>query len=248
MHFSISQIHQTLQISTEGQSIPVRTNHLLSKTCMVKIFLAEAQTFIRSALKAMTEKNLGAVVTEAANAASLNQQLAASDYDIFVVDADMPGLNIPIVIAEILALKKNNRILILGTKPEIPYTKMYLQLGAKAYLLKIAPKDTFIKACKALLAGNRFVNEAAEHELVKDALTGLSHLPFENLSPREKEILLQLLKGSTINAIGDDLGLSPSTISTFKARILEKLKTKNMMEIRAMAMAYGVISDGPAAI
>jgi DNA-binding NarL/FixJ family response regulator len=117
---------------------------------------------------------------------------------------------------------------------------MYLQYGAKGFLGRTATPGEVQKAIEAVLSGNRYVNYDLESELVKDLLSGRSANPFDNLSDREVEILRLMMEGKTVTAISKVLSLKPSTISTFRARIFEKMKTRDVGEIKVMARIYNV--------
>lgn len=204
---------------------------------MIKILLAGDDELFTDALQMIIEKGMDAAV-EAIVTSGLEEKIAGS-YHMVLLDVDVAGLPAAGIVQKILNQNKNVRILIFSEKPDSPFAKMYLQSGAKGYLVKSAAADEILNAVNTILAGNRYVSKRLEEELVSDALTGRSANPFDNLSSREMEILKAMLEGKSVGEISGMLGLHSSTISTFKSRIYDKMKTRNISEIAALAKAYG---------
>lgn len=211
---------------------------------MTKILLADDHSIIRAALKTIIETNIsGSVVEETSTGDLVIEKMQRDDYDLLILDINMPGINSVDVIANILSVKPESRILIFSMNPDVPFAKIYLQLGAKGYLTKTSSHSDIIDAIHAILEGNLYISDNIKSEFNNNMITGKSGNPFDSLSPREFEVMLHVLNGETVKEICSQTGLTSSTVSTYKARIFEKLQTKNLMEIIALAKAHNIIKD-----
>lgn len=207
---------------------------------MIKILLADDHSVIRSALKKIIEDNIpGAVVDESVNADVVLQMIQQSDYNLLILDINMPGINSVDLMARILARDPDERILIFSMNPVVPFEKIYLKLGAKGYLTKTSSQDEIINAIKTVIAGNTYYTNTGEPY----AITNQHNNPFNNLSAREFEIMLHVLRGETVKEIYRQTGLAVSTISTYKTRIQEKLGVNNNMELVSLARIYKIIKE-----
>lgn len=209
---------------------------------MTKILLADDHSIIRAALKTIIETNIaGSVVEETGDGNSVLEMAGNIQYDLLILDINMPGMNSVELIGKILSVKAEAKILIFSMNPEVPFGKMYLQLGVKGYLTKTSSQADIIKAIHTVLAGNRYVTNVQGE--FTNASKNVSANPFDILSPRELEIMQHVLRGETVKDICTQTGLGSSTVSTYKARIYEKLDTRNVMEVIALAKAYHILKD-----
>lgn len=205
---------------------------------MIKILLADDHSVIRSALKKIIEDNIpGSVVEETVNADMVVEKIQTKNYNLLVLDINMPGINSVDLLAKIFSMDKAARVLIFSMNPVVPFEKMYLKLGAKGYLPKTSSQEEIFKAIHTILDGNIY------HTLEPDTTTISNINPFKNLSQREFEILMHVLRGETVKEIFRQTGLAVSTISTYKARIHEKLGTHNNMELVSLAKKYDIIKE-----
>ena len=207
---------------------------------MIKILLADDHAIIRAALKTIIENNIaGCVVEETLDADSVLEKIQENEYDLLILDLNMPGLNSIELIGRIDSIKAGSQILIFSMNPTVPFEKIYLKLGVKGYLTKTSSPDEIIKAIHMVVAGNTYRSPTKETDAITRGFTN----PFDSLSPREFEIMRYLLHGERLKEIYRQSRLAASTISTYKARIHNKLGTKNIMELIALAKAYNIIKD-----
>lgn len=205
---------------------------------MVKILLADDHSVIRSALKIIIENNItGSVVEEAEDADTVLHKIQLTDYDLLILDINMPGINSVDLITGIFAFNASARILIFSMNPVVPFEKIYLQVGAKGYLTKTSSHDEIITAIETVMAGNIYQTNSGEGVSKSNEQDN----PFSKLSAREFEIMVHVLRGETVKEIHRQTGLAASTISTYKARIQLKLGVTNNMEMVALAKAYNII-------
>jgi len=208
---------------------------------MIKILLADDHSIIRTALKIIVESNIaGALVEETTDGDAVLEKIQLDDYDLLILDINMPGIGSVELINKILSYNQDARILIFSMNPEMPFARMYLKLGVMGYLTKTSAPGEIINAIHDVLAGKVYLSKKVQEDMLETPVM-LSGNPFEHLSPRELEMLHFILEGQSVKDICRISGLNSSTVSTYKARIYEKLGTRNVMEIVSLAKAHHII-------
>jgi two-component system invasion response regulator UvrY len=178
------------------------------------------------------------VVAEAQTGPEVLESVAAlggtQGLDVVLLDIALPardGLDV------LQALRKQwpaLPVLMLSTYPEKQYAVRCIKLGAAGYLNKSADPDDMVGAVRKVAAGGRYVSGATAEALAA-AVGNASALGAEALSHREHQVFRLLTAGQTVSEIGAQLGLAPNTVSTYRARILEKTGTKNDVELALYA-------------
>jgi two-component system, NarL family, invasion response regulator UvrY len=129
-------------------------------------------------------------------------------------------------------------ILIFSMLPERIYGRRMLRAGAKGFLSKSAPVHEMKRAFDMIFKSRRYISAAMVEFLADDIRNNKPAEPFNALSPREFEIMKELVSGNSLNVIAKRLNLRPSTVGTYKARIFEKLQVQNIFELKDMAVLY----------
>jgi DNA-binding NarL/FixJ family response regulator len=154
----------------------------------------------------------------------------------------MPDTDSLVLIRNILALKPRSKILMLSMNSEEIYAKRYLQAGAMGYVKKDAPTPDIKNAITTVLANKKYISEVLKEKLLNDLNDKKNSAnPFDNLSAREFEIAHHLIRGDSLGDICAKLDLKSSTVSTFKARIFEKMHCSNVIELNTLAKLHNVI-------
>ena len=209
---------------------------------MNRILLADDHEIMRTGLKVFINSVIGfAVIDEAWDGDSVIKKVKQHDYQLIILDVNMPATDAFGLISNILAIKPDEKILMFSMNPEDLYAKRYLQLGAKGYISKISPESDIKVALDNVLKGKKYVSPALQPTFDMDVTGKNLNNPFENLSPREFEIVLHLIRGASLAEIGQALHLQTSTVGTHKARIFEKLHCSNIIDIKELAKVYNVI-------
>ena len=120
------------------------------------------------------------------------------------------------------------------------YAKRFLKAGAKGFLSKDAPIDEIKKAINLVLNNRKYISDSLASALAEESITDTPSNPFNQLSPREFEIVTLLLSGQTISDIAKLLNLQVSTVGTHKARLFDKLNVVNLLELKAIATSYNL--------
>ena len=207
---------------------------------MTKILLADDHDITRSGLKFFIPSLVPDVtIDEACDADSTLEKVNGSDYALIMLDVKMPGSDSFELLAKILCSKPGTRILMFSMYPEYAYAKRYLQLGAKGYISKDAPTEEIGNAITAVLDDKRYMSTSLKQSIGEEIIAENIN-PFDCLSAREFEIVQHLIKGTSLTEIQQALNLKSSTISTYKARIFEKLQCRNSIELVKLAEVYNI--------
>ncbi len=203
---------------------------------MIRLLLADDHQLVREGLKQL----LGAAadVQVAGEAASGDEALAlvkANDYDLALLDMSMPGLAGIDLIKRLKLEKPALRLLVLSMHGEQQYAARALKAGASGYLTKDSAAELLLHAIRKVAAGGVHISEAAAASLVEG---GGAHAALSN---REFEVLRMLAGGHGPTEIADLLNISVKTVSTHKARVLEKLGLGSTAELVRYAIENGLL-------
>lgn len=213
---------------------------------MIKLLIAEDHQMVRAGLRALLEKAGDIeVVGEASNgqeAVLLTQKLSPH---VLVMDIRMPILNGIQAAERIRDLKLPVNIVLLSMFSDEGLVHQALKSGAKGYVLKSAASEELLWAVRAAHRGETFLSGPVSAIVVDQALnprmTGTSLDPFDNLSPREKEILQLIAEEHTSSEIGSMLAVSEKTVEKHRAHLMEKLGAKNLAGLVRLAVKYGLV-------
>lgn len=206
----------------------------------IRVLIGDDHRIVREGLKqVLAEAPDVLVVSEAQSGPEVLTQVAAlrgrDGLDLVLLDIAMPGLD---GLDVLQALKREHPrlpVLMLSTYPEKQYAVRCIRLGASGYLNKSADPDDMLAAVRKVAAGGVFLTQATAEALAAAVgQTGAQAGP-EALSHREHQVYRLLTQGQTVSEIGAQLGLAPNTVSTYRARILEKTGTKNDVELALYA-------------
>jgi DNA-binding NarL/FixJ family response regulator len=199
---------------------------------MIKVLLADDHAILRGGVKEMLIRHLESVECgEAENAEQVLAQVREHPWDLLILDITMPGRSGLDILADLKLLRPELPVLILSMMPEDQFGKRALKAGAWGYLKKESAPEELIQAIHKVLSGGRYVSPTLAEKFARD-LQGDSDRPLhEALSPREFEILVMIATGKAVGQIAEELHLSGTTVSTHRARILEKMNMTTNAEL-----------------
>lgn len=207
----------------------------------MKFLLADDHLLVRQGLiRIINERWPEALGFEAANDTQVFQLLDKNDYAFIVLDISMPGRGGLDILKQIKAQGINSPVLVLSMHPEEQYAIRVLKAGAAGYLHKDSAPEELIGAIEKILSGRKYVTAAVAERLAELAEFNHTNQGHELLSDRELEVLQLIASGSTVGEVAEQLCLSVNTISTYRARILEKLRLQNNSEITRYAIDNGL--------
>jgi DNA-binding NarL/FixJ family response regulator len=181
-------------------------------------------------------------IDEAYDGDSAFEKIKQKNYDLVIMDVNMPNTDSFGILNSILSFKPATKIIIFSMNAEELYAKRYLKMGAMGYLRKDAPGTEIQKAITSVLNNKKYISTELSEILLSD-LQDKKHLenPFDKLSPREFELVQHLSRGESVAQISQTLNLHKSTVGTHKARIFEKLQCANVIELNKLAEIHNVI-------
>ena len=207
---------------------------------MINVLIADDHAILRGGLKEILVKELeGVVCGEAMDAQEVLAQVQNHNWDLVILDVTMPGRSGLDVLRELKVVRPKLPVLILSMHPEDQYGRRMLRAGASGYLEKENAPEELIKAIRKVLAGGRYVSPALAETLAFDLNDDRpSH---ETLSDREFEVLRMIASGRTVTEIAEQLHLSVTTVSTYRARLLEKMNMATTAELIRYALRNYIV-------
>ena len=197
---------------------------------MLRILIADDHEIVRTGLKQiLREEYPFALIEDAEDGNVLLEKALNAHWDIVISDLAMPGLN---GIEALKKIKENSPscpVLILSMYPEDQYAIRAVKAGASGYLTKDMAQEELINAVRRILSGKKYFNPSITDQLTSESGTHI--MPHDALSDRELIVLKMIGAGKTTSDISQDLNLSPTTVSTYRSRILEKMNMKSNAEI-----------------
>lgn len=199
---------------------------------MSKLLLADDHSLFREGLKQILSKyEKFDVIDEASNSIEAIEKITHDDYDLIILDISMPGPGIFETINQIRSLKPELKILILSMHPEEQYAVRLMKLGAYGYVNKDSAADELVKAINIILTNNKYFSDKVVQAITTTMFNTNDINPEAILSNREFEVMCLIGKGKSLKEIGELLFISEKTVSTYRSRILEKLRLKNNSEL-----------------
>jgi two-component system, NarL family, invasion response regulator UvrY len=199
---------------------------------MITVFIADDHSLIREGIKNIlnSESDIK-LVGETSDPFEVVDLLNKLHNDITILDISMPGKNGLELLKEIKSAGINTKILMMTMMPEEQFARRALKAGASGYLTKDSAANEIITAIRRIANGRKYVSSSLSEKLVDDLDENANKEPYEILSDREFEILRMLAAGKQQSDIASELNLSPSTVNTYRGRILEKLNLQSNAEI-----------------
>lgn len=204
---------------------------------MIRIMITDDHAIVRHGLKQILEENPEMkVVAEHTNGIDALRWIGANDCDVVLLDIAMPGKSGIEVLKQIHEEKPKLPILILSIYPEDQYAVRLIKAGAAGYLNKEIAPGIVVDAVHRVMSGRKYISPAVAEMLAEDLGTTPDKPVHETLSDREYQILLLLASAKTVSKIAEALNLSVKTVSTYRSRILEKMRLRNNAELMHYAI------------
>jgi two-component system invasion response regulator UvrY len=209
----------------------------------IRVLIVDDHAMIRRGLRALLNDEFrGATFGEAADALQAVEQLRKSEWDVALLDITLPGKSGLDLLKELKAEWPRLPVLVLSGHKEDHFAVRVLKAGAGGYMTKESAPEELAKAVRKVLAGGRYVSPALAEKLALGVNKDLTRTLHETLSDREYDVMSRIASGKTVTEIAGELSLSGKTISTYRARVLEKLGVKNSAEIVQYAIRNGLVS------
>jgi len=211
---------------------------------VIRVVIADDHTILREGLRQL----LGAdadieVVAEAADGHEVLARVRGVEFDVLLLDMSMPGKSGIELIKQVKSEKPRLRVLVLSMHEETQYAVRAIKAGASGYVTKDSAGTQLVTAIHRVAKGGAFITAEVAEQLALGAMPGAEGPPHERLSDREFEVFQRLVAGETVTDIAARLNLSGKTVSTHKARLMEKLGLDNQADLVRYAMKHGLSGD-----
>jgi DNA-binding NarL/FixJ family response regulator len=209
---------------------------------MTRILVADDHPVVRKGLKQiLTEAPDMEVGGEASTGQEALDKVRAEGWDVVILDISMPGKSGLEVLKQLKRERPGLPVLVLSMHPEDQYAVRALRAGASGYMTKDSAPDELVRGVRKIVQGGKYVSPQLAEKLALDLGTGSQQAPHETLSDREFQVMRLIAAGKTVTEIGEELALSTKTISTYRARVLEKMRMSNNAELIHYAVRNGLV-------
>ena len=203
----------------------------------MKILLTDDHAVVRQGLKQILASEFKkAVFGEAGNAQEAIEKVWKENWDVVVLDITMPGRSGLEVLKEIKKTRPKLPVLMLSMHPEDQFAVRMMKIGASGYMTKESAPAELVGAVRKVISGGRYVSPTLAEKMISYLDMDAQRPPHEILSDREFLVLRLIASGKAVGAIAKELSLSVKTISTYRARILEKMSMLNNAELTHYAI------------
>lgn len=199
---------------------------------MIRLAIADDHPIVREGLRRIASDGVGISVTgEASTAAELFRLLARVAVDVVLLDVSMPGSTFVETLKELREKHPSVKVLVLSVHPEDQWAMRALRAGAAGYLTKDHSPEELVGAIRRVAGGGKYVSAPLAEKLAGLIDHDSKRAPHERLSDREFEVLRALGSGMAVKDVAEQLNLSAKTISTYRARLLEKMSLKSRADL-----------------
>jgi DNA-binding NarL/FixJ family response regulator len=209
---------------------------------MIKVLIVDDHAVVRRGLRQILADERDIEVLETADPREVMPMLKTSPVDLLILDLDLPEKNGLDLLKDVKRLYRRLPVLILSVYPEEQFAVRVLKAGASGFISKDAAPEDLVNAIRKILRGKKHVSERVAEIWLGQIDESIGAQLHEKLSDREFQILCLLGKGKSVKSIAQDLSVSPPTVSTHRARILEKMGMKTTAELIHYAVKNGLAS------
>jgi DNA-binding NarL/FixJ family response regulator len=211
---------------------------------MIRIVVADDHPIVREGLKQLLSATPDvSVVGEAQNGREVLERVRALDFDVLLLDMSMPGKSGIELIKQVRAEKPKLRVLVLSMHEEEQYAVRAIKAGASGYLTKESATAQLVSAIRKVASGGAFITDSVAQQLALGAMPQTEGPPHGTLSDREFQVFREIVSGKAVTDIAAELNLSVKTVSTHKARIMQKMNMSNPAELIRYAIHHRLVDD-----
>jgi two-component system, NarL family, invasion response regulator UvrY len=208
---------------------------------MIKVLITDDHPVVRRGIRQILEdEDRIGLIHEACNGKELFDKIREQEYDVILLDISLPGRSGLDLISQIKKMQPAAAILMLSIHSEEVYAIKALKSGASGYITKSSAPEELISAIYKVSGGERYISASLADTMADNLLTESEKPLHHLLSARELEVLNLFAAGKTVVQIAAELSLSPKTISTYRERLLEKLKLNTTADLIRYALMEGI--------
>jgi len=211
---------------------------------MIRIVVADDHTIVREGLKQILSASGDIeVIAEAVNGHETLDRVRQLEFEVLLLDMSMPGKSGMELIRQVKSERPKLRVLVLSMHEEQQYAVRAIKSGASGYLTKDSASTQLVSAIRRVAGGGAFISAEVAEQLALGAMPQSDRPPHTMLSDREYQVFQLLVAGMAVGDIGERLNLSIKTVSTHKARLMQKMNMTNQAELVLYAIAHRLEND-----
>ena len=209
---------------------------------MIRVLIIDDHETVRRGIKEIFADEFPELEAgEASHSQAALELIASREWDLVVLDINIPGRNGLEVLQEAKRLRPQTPVLVLSAYPEAEFALRSFKLGASSYLNKGRASDELVAAARKALAGGRYVTASLAEKLAAAFGGDLQQAPHDSLSIRELQVLRMVARGMTIKEIAAELALSEKTVGTYRTRISKKMGLATNVELARYALQHRLV-------
>jgi len=208
----------------------------------IKILIADDHAIVREGLKQIVAEEKDIVVSgEAGNSEQMMQLLQKENWNLVILDINMPGKSGLEALKDIKQLYPNLPVLILSMFSEDQYGIRAIKAGASGYLKKVSAPTELVTAIRKIVSGGRYINQSLAEKLAEKFDQKEKELPHDKLSDREYLIMCNIALGKSAEEIAEELSISINTVYSYRNRILDKMAMKSNVELTQYVLSNKLV-------
>jgi DNA-binding NarL/FixJ family response regulator len=209
---------------------------------MIRVLIVDDHQIVRRGLKEIFSDEFADLnVGEAETSKAALELVVTQDWDIVLMDINIPGRNGLEVLEEVKRLRPRTPVLVLSAYPEEEFAIRALKSGASGYLNKSRASDELLAGVKQVLAGGRYITASLAEKLAAALGSDVQQAPHESLSSRELQVLRMIANGRTLKEVAAELALSEKTVGTYRSRISKKMGLGSNVELTRYAVQHRLV-------
>ena len=209
---------------------------------MIKVLIVDDHQMVRFGTRRLLEDESGLqIVGEASSGEEAIEAVDALNPQVVLMDVQMPGIGGLEATRRCLRIAPDVKVIALSMHDGEPFPSKLFEAGAKGYVSKRSGPEELILAIRKVMAGQRYISTDIAQNLALRPFAEVQQSPFEQLSGREMQIALMVIRGMGAAEMGKKLILSPKTVNSYRYRIFEKLDIKNDVELTKLAIQHGLL-------
>jgi two-component system invasion response regulator UvrY len=209
---------------------------------MIRLLIVDDHEIVRRGIKEIFANSFPElIVGEAETSQSALELLMKQEWDLMLLDINIPGRSGLEVLEESKRLRPRTPVLVLSAYPEEEFAIRSFKQGASGYLNKSLGADEILAAAKKVLGGGKYVTASLAEKLAAALGSDVQQTPHESLSSRELQVLRLVAKGRTIKEIAAEIALSEKTVGTYRARIAKKMGLSSNVELTRYALQHRLV-------
>jgi two-component system invasion response regulator UvrY len=211
---------------------------------MINVMLVDDHDLVRKGIRRLLDDTHGIkVIAEASDGERAISQVRLQAPDVILMDISMPGIGGLEATRKITQVSPSMKVIAVTVHDDDPFPARLLEAGAAGYITKGCTIDEIIVAIQSVYSGNQYITPGVAQKLALSLVNKRGKSLLDELTQREVQVMLMVVKGESNREISEKLCLSPKTTSTYRGRLFEKLGIENDVELTRFAIRHGLIKE-----